>query len=107
MSNLPDNYDHAAFVAAYEGEAPTASHELRTLGALAGLLTFFTGNDDALDQQLYDAANECATADDPSSEIIELLAEVDYSKHPEAAVTWLTGAVAAKRKAALRRAVAA
>jgi hypothetical protein len=33
MSNLPDDYDHAAFVAAYEGEAPVAS-----LGAAIGYL---------------------------------------------------------------------
>lgn len=107
MSNFPDNYDHAAFVAAYEGEAPTASHELRTLGAIAGLIEYLTGNTEALDQELYDAANDCATAHDPADEIITLLAEVDYSKHPEAAVTWLTGAVAAKRKAALCRVVPA
>lgn len=97
MSNLPDNYDHAAFVAAYEGEAPTASQELRTLGAIAGLLKYFTGSDDRLDDDLHEAASDCAKAFDPSDEITELRREVDYSANPEAAVAWLTRAVILER----------
>lgn len=97
---LLDNAHAAALQARYERlhhvPAPRISTELRTLSALACLLRHFTGSDDGISDELWQAAEDCVgeqTRADGGCDVRDAIAETRYDD-PAAAVTYLTTRVA-------------
>ena len=84
-------------------EDVTISNDARTAAALYWLASWFDFDPDSLgnelDSALIDSEPQGNTND---SLFFEMLAEMrqDYRNHPEACVSWLTAAVADKRKKA-------
>jgi hypothetical protein len=76
---------------------PRVTADFRTLAALAGLLKHFTGDDEALSDELWEAARDCVgedTRSDGGCSVCDLLNEWDYSTTPQAAVTYLQARLA-------------